>query len=146
MRLEELKEGVVYTSDIGYIFKLEDQKLFIKDIYYNKWTEAIGLLPITALAGFAYEEIKNIETKPVFTEEEKELARCALKLGIKVIVKENGSFYCSTDDEIWIGNFDSWENNSNVWFDECELPLLLKSSLVEKVKENEPLYLEDVVK
>ena len=146
MRLEELKEGVVYTSDIGYIFKLEDQKLFIKDIYYNKWTEAIGLLPITALAGFAYEEIKNIETKPVFTDEEKELARCALKLGIKVIVNEDGNLYCSADDNIWMGDFGSWENNKGLWFGDDELPLLLKSSLVEKVKENEPLYLEDVVK
>ena len=145
MRLEELKEGVVYSTNIGYIFKLEDQKLFIKDIYYNKWTEAIGLLPITALAGFAYEEIKNIETKPVFTDEEKELARCALKLGIKVIVNEDGNLYCSADDNIWMGDFGSWENNKGLWFGDDELPLLLKSSLVEKVEENKPLYLEDIV-
>ena len=143
MRLEELKEDVVYSTDIGYVFKLEDQKLFIRDMYYNEWTEAIKLLPITALAGLEYKEIK---TKPVFTDEEKELAKCALKLGIKVIVKEGDDFQCSTDSDVWIGNFDSWENNTDVWFEEKEMPLLLKSSLVEKVTESEPLYLEDVVK
>ena len=146
MRLEELKEGVVYSTDIGYVFKLEDQKLLIRDMYYNEWTEAIKLLPITALAGFIYEEVKEIEAEPVFTEEEKELARCALKLGIKVIVKEGDDFYCSADDDIWMGEFGSWENNNGIWFGDDELPLLLKSFLVEKVKENEPLYLEDVVK
>ena len=146
MRLEELKEGVIYSTNVGYVFKLEDQKLFIKDIYYNKWTEAIDFLPITALAGFVYEEIKNIETKLVFTEEEKELAKHALALGIKVIVKEGDDFYCSADGDIWMGEFGSWENNNGIWFGDDELPLLLKSSLVEKAKENNPLYLEDVVK
>ena len=146
MRLEELKEGVVYSTDIGYVFKLEDQKLLIRDMYYNEWTEAIKLLPITALAGFTYEEAKNFETEPVFTDEEKELARCALKLGIKVIVNEDGNFYYSADDDIWMGDFGSWKNNKGLWFGDDELPLLLKSSLAEKAKESTPLYLEDVVK
>lgn len=146
MRLEELKEDVVYSTNVGYVFKLEDQKLLIRDVYYNKWTEAIKLLPITALAGFTYEEVKEIEAEPVFTDEEKELARCALKLGVKVIVNEDGDFYCSADDDIWIGDYGSWENNNGIWFDDDELPVLLKSSLAKKVKENKPLYLEDVVK
>ena len=145
MRLEELKEDVVYSTDIGYVFKLENQKLLIRDEYYNEWKDAINFLPITALAGFAYEEIKNIETEPVCTDEEKELARCALKLGIKVIVNEDGNLYCSADDDIWMGDFGSWENNKGLWFGDDELPLLLKSSLVEKVEENKPLFLEDIV-
>ena len=145
MRLEELKEGVIYSTNIGYVFKLEDQKLLILDEYYNEWKEAINFLPITALAGFIYEETKNIEAKPVFTEEEKELARCAFKLGIKVIVNEDGNFYCSADDDIWMGEFGSWENNNGLWFGDDELPLLLKSSLAKKVEENKPLFLEDVV-
>ena len=69
-----------------------------------------------------------------------------LLLLLSVIVKEGDDFYCSTDSDVWIGNFDSWENNTDVWFEEKEMPLLLKSSLVEKVTESEPLYLEDVVK
>ena len=115
-------------------------------MYYNEWTEAIKLLPITALAGFIYEEVKEIEAEPVFTEEEKELARCALKLGIKVIVQEDSDFYCSADDDIWMGEFGSWENSNGLWFSDDELPLLLKSSLAKKVEESTPLYLEDVVK
>ena len=67
MRLEELKEGVIYRTDVGYVFKLEDQKLLIRDVYYNEWTEAIKLLPITALAGFIYENVflyYTMELKP----------------------------------------------------------------------------------
>lgn len=141
MKLPELENNVVYTADNGYKFKPVDGDLLIledKKALYSATEE----FSIMALASFNY---KKYEEPITLTDEEKELAKHALALGIKVIVKEDSGFYCSTDDDIWIGNFDSWENSSNIWFDECELPLLLKSSLVEKVKENKPLYLEDVV-
>ena len=139
MYLDELVEGKIYT-DYQVLFKLKGNKL----LTYNKnWIDATEIFSITELARKNYHEYKP---KPiVFTEEEKELAKHALALGIKVIVKESDSFYCSTDSDIWFGNFDSWENNSDIWFDECELPLLLKSSLAKRAKENKPLYLEDVV-
>ena len=140
MYLEKLVEGRIYTDNKN-LFKLSGNKLLINNKGDNDWIDATEVFNITELAKKTYREYTPI----IFTEEEKELIRCALKLGIKVIVKEDSGFYCSTDDDIWIGNFDSWENSSNIWFDECELPLLLKSSLVEKVKENKPLYLEDIV-
>ena len=142
MKLPELENNVVYIADNGYKFKPVDGDLLVLEDEKALYS-ATEEFSIMELANFDY---KKYEEPIALTDEEKELARCALKLGIKVIVKENGSFYCSTDDEVWIGNFDSWENNNDIWFDECELPLLLKSSLVEKVKENKPLYLEDIVK
>ena len=141
MYLEKLVEGRIYTDNKN-LFKLSGNKLMINNKGDNDWIDATEVFNITELAKKTYREYTPI----IFTDEEKELARCALKLGIKVIVKEDSGFYCSTDDEIWIGNFDSWENSSNIWFDECELPLLLKSSLAKRAKENKPLYLEDVVK
>ena len=141
MYLEKLVEGRIYTDNKN-LFKLSGNKLLINNKGDNDWIDATEVFNITELAKKTYREYTPI----IFTDEEKELARCALKLGIKVIVKEDSGFYCSTDDEIWIGNFDSWENSSNIWFDECELPLLLKSSLAKRAKENKPLYLEDVVK
>ena len=141
MYLEKLVEGRIYTDNKN-LFKLSGNKLLINNKGDNDWIDATEVFNITELAKKTYREYTPI----IFTDEEKELARCALKLGIKVIVKEDSGFYCSTDDEIWIGNFDSWENNSDIWFDECELPLLLKSSLAKRAKENKPLYLEDVVK
>ena len=142
MKLPELENNVVYIADNGYKFKPVDGDLLIleegKALY-----SATEEFSIMALASFNYKKYE--EPVIALTDEEKELARCALKLGIKVIVKEGGGFYCSTDDDIWFGNFDSWENNSDIWFDECELPLLLKSSLAKRAKENKPLYLEDVV-
>ncbi len=143
MKLPELENNVVYIADNGYKFKPVDGDLLVledKKALYSATEE----FSIMELANFDYKKYE--EPIIAFTDKEKELARCALKLGIKVIVKEDSGFYCSTDDDIWIGNFDSWENNNDIWFDECELPLLLKSSLVEKVKENKPLYLEDIVK
>lgn len=147
MRLEELKEDVVYSTDIGYVFKLEDQKLLIRDMYYNEWTEAIKLLPITALAGFIYEEVKEIETKPVFTEEEKELAKHALAIGIKIIVKEN-RYYCTTADDVFFDKGDgTWSTTTKgTWFDPDDLPKLLNSSLARKATYESPIYLEEVVK
>ena len=142
MKLPELENNVVYIADNGYKFKPVDGDLLVledKKALYSATEE----FSIMALASFNY---KKYEEPIALTDEGKELARCALKLGIKVIVKENGSFYCSTDGDVWFGNFDSWENNSDVWFEECELPLLLKSSLAKRAKENKPLYLEDVVK
>ena len=143
MKLHELENNVVYIADNGYKFKPADGDLLVlkdeKTLY-----SATEEFSIMKLASFDYKKYK--EPIIALTEEEKELAKHALALGIKVIVKESSGFYCSTDDDIWMGDFDSWENSSNIWFDECELPLLLKSSLVEKVKENKPLYLEDVVK
>ena len=142
MKLPELENNVVYIADNGYKFKPVDGDLLVLEDEKALYS-ATEEFSIMELANFDY---KKYEEPIALTEEEKELARCALKLGIKVIVKEDSGFYCSTDDDIWIGNFDSWENNNDIWFDECELPLLLKSSLVEKVKENKPLYLEDIVK
>ena len=142
MKLHELENNVVYIADNGYKFKPLDGDLLVledRKALYNA-TEKFSIM---ALASFDYKKYK--EPIIALTEEEKELAKHALALGIKVIVKESGDFYCSTDSEIWFGNFDSWENNSDVWFDEHEFPLLLKSSLAKKAKENEPLYLEDVV-
>ena len=141
MKLPELENNAVYIADNGYKFKPVDGDLLIledKKALYSATEE----FSIMALASFNY---KKYEEPIALTDEEKELAKHALALGIKVIVKENGSFYCSTDGDIWFGNFDSWENNSEIWFDECELPLLLKSSLAKRAKENKPLYLEDVV-
>ena len=140
MYLDELVEGKIYT-DYQVLFKLKGNKL----LTYNKnWIDATEIFSITELARKNYHEYKP---KPiVFTEEEKELAKHALALGIKVIVKESNGAYCSTDDDIWFGDFDSWENNSDIWYDESEFPLLLKSSLAKRAKENTPLYLEDVVK
>ena len=143
MKLPELENNVVYIADNGYKFKPVDGDLLVLDDRKTLYS-ATEEFSIMELASFDYKKYE--EPIIAFTDAEKELARCALKLGIKVIVKEDIGFYCSTDGDIWIGNFDSWENNSEIWFDECELPLLLKSSLVEKVKENTPLYLEDVVK
>ena len=149
MRLEELKEGVVYTSNIGYVFKLEDQKLLIRDEYYNEWKEAVKFLPIAALAGFKYSEIK---TKPVFTEEEKKLAKHALELGLKVIVKDKDSLcYCMATKDIKIDDSGYWvvsDNNINKfeWIYVESLPALSKSSLIEKVTHENPIFLEDVVK
>ena len=142
MKLPELENNVVFIADNGYKFKPVDGDLLVLEDRKASYsaTEAFSIME---LANFDYKKYE--EPIIAFTDKEKELIRCALKLGIKVIVKEDSGFYCSTDDEIWIGNFDSWENNSDIWFDECELPLLLKSSLVEKVEENKPLYLEDVV-
>ena len=140
MYLEKLVEGRIYTDNKN-LFKLSGNKLLINNKGDNDWIDATEVFNITELAKKSYREYTPI----IFTEEEKELAKHALALGIKVIVKESSDFYCSTDGDIWIGNFDSWENNSDIWFDECELPLLLKSSLVEKVEENKPLYLEDIV-
>lgn len=140
MYLDELVEGKVYTDDKN-LFKLDGNKIMTKN---KNWIDATEIFSIAELAIKYYYEYKP--KLIVFTEEEKELAKHALALGIKVIVKEGGNFYCSTDDDIWIGNFNTWESNNDVWFDECELPLLLKSSLAEKAKENTPLYLEDVVK
>ena len=144
MKLGELEEGVVYIVEDRYKFKTEDGDLLALGKDGKTWYNATDEFSIMTLANFDYKKYE--EPIIAFTDEEKELIRCALKLGIKVIVKEDSGFYCSTDDDIWIGNFDSWENNNDIWFDECELPLLLKSSLVEKVKENKPLYLEDIVK
>ena len=142
MKLPELENNVVYIADNGYKFKPVDGDLLVledgKALY-----SATEEFSIMALASFNYRKYE--EPIIALTDEEKELAKHALALGIKVIVKENGSFYCSTDGDIWFGNFDSWENNSEIWFDECELPLLLKSSLAKRAKENKPLYLEDVV-
>lgn len=143
MKLPELENNVVYIADNGYKFKPVDGDLLVLEDEKALYS-ATEEFSIMELANFDYKKYE--EPIIAFTDEEKELARCALKLGIKVIVKEDSGFYCSTDGDIWFGNFDSWENNSDIWFDECELPLLLKSSLAKKVKENKPLYLEDVVK
>lgn len=140
MYLDKLVEGKIYT-DGQDLFKLDGNKLMARS---KRWIDATEIFSIAELARKNYHEY--IPKSIVFTEEEKELAKHALALGIKVIVKESSDFYCSTDSEVWIGNFDSWENSSNIWFDEDELPLLLKSSLAEKAEESTPLYLEDVVK
>lgn len=145
MKVQDLELNKMYTDDYGKLYKFDEIDGLLTFYERDKsWEHAEEIFP------FRYLLEQDFYEYGLYTEDEKMLAKQALGLGIKVIIKDkNGENYCLASDEIFKDDDGYWvkeKGNTAKWIDANGLPKLLKSSLAEKVTYDEPIYLKDVIK
>ena len=145
MKIQKLQKGRMYKDERGTLYKVtEDNNLFTFYELTESWRNAAEVYPFMYLVCQDFHECRS------YTEDEKILAKQALDLGIKVIIKDkDGRVYCIVSEEIFKDDDGYWvtkpEATGARWIDANELPKLLKSSLAEKVTYDNPIYLKDVI-
>lgn len=145
MEIQMLEKGKMYKDERGTLYKVgEDNNLLTYYKLTESWVNAAKVYSFMYIVNQDFCECRT------YTEDEIILAKQALDLGIKVIIKDkDGRVYGIVSEEIFKDENGYWvkeKGNTAIWIEVNGLPKLLKSSLAEKVTYDNPIYLKDVIK